>query len=142
MLYNIPHVIPPGLMKILMEMGHGDEIVLADGNFPAEALNSRVIRCDGSGIPELLDAVMQFFPLDYLQAHAVVMMEKPAELPEPQVWEKYRDILARRSREQFAIGCIPRQAFYDRAQKAYAVVATGETARFANVLLKKGIVRF
>jgi L-fucose mutarotase len=142
MLYNIPPVIPPKLMKILMEMGHGDEIVLSDGNFPAKALGNRVIRCDGSDIPELLDAIMQFLPLDYTEAHAVVLMEKPDELPEPPVWDAYRSILSQRSREEFAIGHISRQAFYSRAQNAYVIVATGEKTRFANILLKKGIVRF
>jgi len=142
MLYNIPPAITPKLMKILMEMGHGDEIIIADGNFPAASLNSRVVRCDGSDIPELLDAIMQFFPLDYAAACPVVMMDKPAEQPEPPVWDKYRTILSARSRDRYAIEHIPRQAFYSRAKAAYAVVATGEKVRFGNILLIKGIVRF
>jgi L-fucose mutarotase len=85
---------------------------------------------------------MQFFPLDYAVTHSVVMMEKPSGQPEPPVWNKYHSILTARSREEFNVGYLPRQAFYDRAREAYAVVATGEKARFANILLKKGIVRF
>jgi L-fucose mutarotase len=142
MLYNIPPVITPKLMKTLMEMGHGDEIVLSDGNFPARSMNNRIIRCDGSGIPELLDAVAQFFPLDYAAEHSVVMMETTPGMPEPPVWDAYRMILKTRCKDKFNIQFLSRQAFYERARLAFAVVTTGEKTRFANILLKKGVVRF
>lgn len=142
MLYNIPPVITPKLMKTIMEMGHGDEIVLSDGNFPAKGMNKNVIRCDGTGLPALLDAIMQFFPLDYAAEYSVTLMVKPDDLPEPPVWEKYYEILAARSREAYKIEHIGRFDLYDRARAAYAVVTSGERERFANIILKKGIVRF
>jgi L-fucose mutarotase len=129
-------------MKTLMEMGHGDEIVLSDGNFPSKSMNDRIIRCDGLGIPELLDAVAQFLPLDYTVEQPVVMMETPPGTKEPPVWEAYRKILAARCKDKFDIKFLSRQAFYERARQAFAVVATGEKTRFANILLKKGVVRF
>lgn len=142
MLYNIPPVLSPKLMKTLMEMGHGDEIVLSDGNFPARSVNDRLIRCDGLGVPELLEAIAPFFPLDYAVEYPVVMMETPPGLPTPSIWEVYRKILSERCKDTFKIQFMARQAFYERARQAFAVVATGEKARFANILLKKGVVRF
>lgn len=142
MLYNIPPVLSPKLMKTLMEMGHGDEIVLSDGNFPARSMNDRLIRCDGLGVPELLDAVAQFLPLDYAVEYPVVMMETPPGVPKPPIWDIYRKILSERCKDKFDIQFMARQAFYERARQAFAVVATGEKARFANILLKKGVVRF
>ncbi len=141
MLNGIPRVLTPKLMKTLMEMGHGDEIVLGDGNFPAKSLNRRVLRCDGSDIPELLEAILRFFPLDHAAAQPVVMMEVPDDLPEPPVWGRYRALLFASGADPARILHLPRFQFYERARAAYAVVATGETTRFANILLKKGIVR-
>jgi L-fucose mutarotase len=141
MLKNIPLIISPELMKTLMEMGHGDEIVLADGNFPAASVAQRLIRCDGHGVPELLEAILTLFPLDiYVDRPAALMSVVPGDKTEPTIWEQYRAIL-KASGEQFSdFEFVERFAFYERAKKAYAVVATSEKALYANVILKKGVL--
>ena len=141
MLKHIPEILTPELLKVLMEMGHGDEIVIADGNFPGAAIAQRLIRLDGHGVPEILDAVMQFFPLDSYTEKPVGLMEVVAGDPAvPVIWDTYREILNRYEPEHCEIEFNERFAFYERAKKAYAVIATGETAIYANVLLKKGVV--
>jgi L-fucose mutarotase len=141
MLKNIPSIISPELMKILMEMGHGDEIVLADGNFPAASVARRLVRCDGHGVPELLEAILTLFPLDiYVDRPAALMSVVPGDKTKPTIWEQYRAIL-KASGEQFSdFEFVERFAFYERAKKAYAVVATSEKALYANIILKKGVL--
>jgi L-fucose mutarotase len=140
MLKGIPKIIAPDLLKILAEMGHGDEIVLADGNFPAASMGQRVVRCDASDGPELLDGILQLFPLDTFVPRPVGLMQVvPGDNYTPAIWEKYLSILAAHGHSD-VVEYIERFAFYDRTRKAYAVVATGEMARYANVILKKGIV--
>ncbi len=125
-----------------MEMGHGDEIVIADGNFPAEAIGKRVIRCDGHGVPALLDAIMQLFPLDTYTDKPVMLMEVvPGDPVVPTIWDEYKDIINKYEPENCKIEMIERFAFYERAKDAYAVVATGEEAIYANIILKKGVVK-
>ena len=125
-----------------MEMGHGDEIVIADGNFPAEAIGKRVVRCDGHGVPELLDAIMQLFPLDTYTDKPVMLMEVvPGDPVVPTIWDEYKDIINKYEPENCKIEMIERFAFYERAKTAYAVVATGEEAIYANIILKKGVVK-
>ena len=142
MLKNIPKIMSPELVKILMEMGHGDEIVLADGNFPAETIGQRVIRCDGHGVTELLDAVMRFFPLDTYTDKPVMLMEVVKGDPVvPTIWEDYKAVINKYEPENCKIEMIERFDFYERAKKAYAVVATGEEAIYANIILKKGVVK-
>ncbi|MGN0587795.1 MAG: L-fucose mutarotase [Oscillospiraceae bacterium] len=141
MLKNIPKIISPELIKTLMEMGHGDEIVIADGNFPAESIGQRVIRCDGHGVPELLDAILQFFPLDTYTPQPVMLMQVVDGDPVPTIWEKYKSILNTYESGNCDIEMIERFAFYERAKKAYAVIATGEEAVYANIILKKGVVK-
>lgn len=141
MLKNIPKIISPELIKTLMEMGHGDEIVIADGNFPAEAVGRRVIRSDGHGVPELLDAILQFFPLDTYTPQPVMLMQVVDGDPVPAIWDKYKSILNRYESGSCDIEMIERFAFYERAKKAYAVIATGEEAVYANIILKKGVVK-
>lgn len=142
MLKNIPKILSPEFVKILMEMGHGDEIVIADGNFPAEAIGKRVVRCDGHGVPELLDAVMQLFPLDTYTDKPVMLMEVVKGDPVvPTIWEDYKKIISKYEPENCRIEMIERFAFYERAKTAYAVVATGEEAIYANIILKKGVVK-
>lgn len=132
----------PELLKILMEMGHGDEIVLADGNFPAETIGQRVVRCDGHGVTELLDAVMQFLPLDTYTDKPVMLMEVVKGDPVvPTIWEDYKAVINKYEPENCKIEMIERFDFYERAKKAYAVVATGEEAIYANIILKKGVVK-
>ena len=140
MLKGIPSIIPPELLKILMEMGHGDEIVIGDGNFPAASIAQRLVRCDGHGVPELLDAILQLFPLDkYVEAPVSLMAVVPGDtVPTPVIWETYKEIVSKYETTQ--IEFLERFAFYERAKTAYAVVATGESAIYANVILKKGVV--
>lgn len=142
MLKNIPKILSPELLKILMEMGHGDEIVIADGNFPAEAIGRRVVRCDGHGVPELLDGIMQLFPLDTYTDKPVMFMEVvPGDPVVPTIWDEYKKIISKYEPENCKIEMIERFAFYERAKTAYAVVATGEEAIYANIILKKGVVK-
>lgn len=140
MLKGIPSVLSPQLLKVLMEMGHGDELVLADGNFPSETCGQRVVRLDGHGVPGILDAVLQLLPLDtYVQA-PVCLMQNGANDPKPEIWDIY-DRIIQKHQPGVKTELIERFAFYDRAKKAYAVVATGEGAVYANIILKKGVVK-
>ena len=142
MLKNIPKILSPELVKTLMEMGHGDEIVIADGNFPAEAIGKRVIRCDGHGVPELLEAIMQLFPLDTYTEKPVMLMEVvPGDPVVPTIWEDYKSIISKYEPENCKIEMIERFAFYERTTTAFAVAATGEEATYANIILKKGVVK-
>ena len=144
MLKGIPPILSPELLKVLCEMGHGDRIVLADGNFPAESVgkDAKVIRLDGHGVPELLNAVLQLFPLDTYVPHPVKLMAVVAgDAVETPIWNTYKEIIGRHDRRGSAtIEEIERFAFYEEAKKAYAIVATGETAIYANVMLQKGVV--
>ena len=142
MLKNIPKILSPELVKTLMEMGHGDEIVIADGNFPAETIGKRVVRCDGHGVTELLDAIMQLFPLDTYTEKPVMLMEVvPGDPVVPTIWDDYKAVINKYEPENCKIEMIERFAFYERAKTAYAVVATGEEAIYANIILKKGVVK-
>jgi L-fucose mutarotase len=142
MLKNIPPILSPELLKILMEMGHGDEIVLADGNFPAASVARRLVRSDGHGVPEVLEALLRFLPLDqYVDQPVALMAVVPGDKTKPTIWKTYRSIIAS-SGERFSdFEFVERFAFYERAQKAYAVIATSESALYANVILKKGVIK-
>jgi L-fucose mutarotase len=140
-LIGIPKLLPPDLLKILMEMGHGDEIVLGDGNFPAASHAQRLVRCDGHGVPELLDAILQLLPLDrYVDKPAALMQVVPGDSAETPIWETYRRIIEQRTGLKDPFEQVERFAFYERARKAYAIVATGESALYANLILKKGVI--
>jgi L-fucose mutarotase len=141
MLKGIPSIISPDLLKILMEMGHGDEIVFADGNFPSASSARRLVRSDGNQVPDLLQAVLPFFPLDPFVEHPVALMAVvPGDSSRPSIWEKYRAII--QQHEKLAdFEYVERFAFYERARQAYAVVATSETAPYGNIILKKGLVK-
>ena len=142
MLKGIPSILPPELLKIMMEMGHGDTLVIGDGNFPAAACAKRLVRCDGHGATELLDAIMTFFPLDTYVEKPMNLMEvmKGANVETP-IWETYKEIVAKHdSRGADAIGQIERFEFYDESKTAYAIIATGESALYANIMLQKGVV--
>ncbi|MBO0993247.1 L-fucose mutarotase [Bacillus sp. SD088] len=142
MLKGIPSIISPELMKILMEMGHGDEIVLADANFPsASHAQHHLIRCDGHGIPELLAAILKFFPLDTYVEHPVTLMDVvEGEQFQPTIWENYETFIQKEQAISLQMEYVDRFAFYERAKKAYAIVATGEAAQYANIILKKGVL--
>lgn len=138
MLKGIPSIISPELLKILMEMGHGDEIVIGDGNFPGASTNERCVRCDGHNATELLEAILKLFPLDTYQKPVYLMGKVPGDTVETPIWDEYEKIIAPYTNDKPEQ--IERFAFYERAEKAYAVVMTGEKALYANVILKKGVV--
>lgn len=142
MLKNIPSIIPPDLLKILMEMGHGNEIVIGDGNFPAAAYAQRLVRCDGHGVSEVLNAVLKLMPLDtYVDAPLTLMQVVEKDAPEPEIWSEYRKIAEKYEPNNCKFEQMERYAFYERAKEAYAVIATGESAIYANIILKKGVVK-
>lgn len=141
MLKGIPPIVSPELLKILMEMGHGDEIVLGDGNFPAASCSKRLIRCDGHGVPEILDAILTLFPLDTAASKPVSLMQTGSEVKEPPtIWDAYQEIIKKHEPEGCPFTYVERYAFYEKARTAYAVIATGESALYANIILKKGVV--
>lgn len=144
MLKGIPKILSPELLKVLCEMGHGDRIVIADGNFPAQSMgkDSIVIRCDGHGVPELLEGILQLFPLDtYVQKPVKLMEVVPGDTVATPIWDTYKEIIGRHdSRGSETIENIERFKFYDESQKAYAIIATSEKALYANIILQKGVV--
>ncbi len=141
MLKGISPLVCPELLKTLAEMGHGDELVLADAHFPAMSLGPRVIRADGLGIAGLLEAVLALIPLDqYDPDHFALMEVCQGDTVVPHIWEDYTAIL-RRAEPETQPTYLERFEFYDRARKAYCIVATGERAQYANIILKKGVVR-
>lgn len=140
MLKGIPDIISPELLKILDEMGHGDEIVIGDGNFPAASNAKRLVRLDGHGVPEILEAILKLVPLDpYVDSPVMLMQVTPGDDTDPIIWKDYERIVKEQSGD-FKMSEIERFAFYERARDAYAIVATGETALYANIILKKGVV--
>ena len=145
MLKGISPIISPELLKALAEMGHGDELVIADGNFPCHSVgkNSIVIRADGHGVPEVLDAILKLIPLDTYTDKPVALMEvvKGDTCGTPEIWSTYEEILNKYEPDHHNIDYTERFAFYDRAKDAYLIIATGEKAIYANILLKKGVVK-
>lgn len=141
MLKGIPSILSPELLKILMEMGHGDTITIGDGNFPAAAVAQRLVRLDGHGVPEILDAVLKLFPLDTYVEEPVFLMEiVPGDNVDPVIWRDYERII-RENEGDRKIAHVERFEFYERAKKSYCVVATGEKALYANIILQKGVVK-
>jgi L-fucose mutarotase len=142
MLKGIPSIISPELLKVLMEMGHGDEICLGDGNFPNSSLNKQVIRCDGHGVPELLDAILSLIPLDTYDSKPVSLMAvNPTDGIQTPIWDTYMDLIRKHDgRGEEIVQHIERFAFYERARGCMAIVATGEKALYANIILKKGVI--
>ena len=144
MLKGISPLLSPMLLKVLCEMGHGDTIVIADGNFPAETMGKDgiVIRMDGHGVPEILEAILEVFPLDQYVEKPVYLMERvPGDNADISIWKTYEElILKTEERGVRVIDKLERFAFYEEAKKAYAVIATSETSQYANVILKKGCV--
>lgn len=144
MLKNIPPILSPDMLKVLCEMGHGDRLVLADANFPSASVgkNAIVLRADGHSATELLDAILQVLPLDTYVEHPVSLMQViPGDPVETPIWEDYKAIVKQRDgKDAAAFGEIERFAFYEEAKKAYAVIATGERALYANLILQKGVL--
>mgnify|MGYP004709362825 FL=1 len=145
MLKGIPKILSPELLKVLCEMGHSDRLVIADGNFPSESMgkNAKVIRCDGHGVPELLEAILTVFPLDtYVETPVSLMQVMPGDNVETPIWDEYKEIISKYDeRGEKAIGQTERFAFYEETKTAYAIIATGESALYANIMLQKGVVK-
>jgi len=147
MLKNIPSILSLELLKVLAEMGHSDRICIGDGNFPgasmAKAKGAIFLRADGHGVPELLDAILRLIPLDaYVEKPVALMEVVPGDTcPTPEIWDVYKKILNQYEPNNCDIDMTERFAFYERAKKAYLIIATGETAIYANILLKKGVVK-
>ncbi len=148
MLKNIPPILSPELLKVLCEMGHGDRICIGDGNFPGASMakpnNCVLVRADGHGVPELLDAILQVIPLDEYVEHPALIMQvadkdKGLEVP---IWDTYKQIVSKHdSRGAAAFGSVERFAFYEEARNAYCILQSGETAIYANIILQKGVVK-
>jgi len=138
MLKGISNIISPELLKILMEMGHGDELVFGDGNFPAASYAHRIVRADGHKIKAILEAILPLFPLDYSVDFSAVLMSENGT--NPSVWSAYREVLSTYpdGDKQFLV--ITKPEFYERVKKAYCVVATGESEKFANLIIRKGVI--
>jgi len=140
MLKGISPLLSPKLLEILCRMGHGDEIVLADAHFPGESYNRRIVRADGLRIASLLDAILPLFVLDqYVDSPVVMMAPVRGDTLDPEVEKSYRAVIDKYYPDTPPIARIDRFAFYDRTKSAFAVVMTGETAKYGNIILKKGV---
>ena len=140
MLVGISPLIGPDLLALLHRMGHGDEVVLADAHFPGESVGQRLLRADGLRIAPLLDAILPLLALDTYVEHPVIMMAVvPGDALDPTVEAGYRAVIDKYWPETSPIQRVERFAFYERARQAFAVVMTGETAKYGNIILKKGV---
>jgi L-fucose mutarotase len=143
MLKGIPSIIGPELLKVLCEMGHTDELTIGDGNFPGHTYGQKVIRMDGHGIPEILDAILKLFPLDTYVAHpAALMGVVPGDTCQTPIWDTYKEIVAKYDdRGSDCFEELQKPDFYERTKKhSSVVIMTGEKALYANIILKKGVV--
>ncbi|MGQ1948171.1 L-fucose mutarotase [Geofilum sp. OHC36d9] len=140
MLKGISPIISPKLLEVLARMGHGDEIILADAHFPGESFNNNVLRADGLRIPDLLEAILPLFELDsYVPAPIAMMAPVKGDILDPSVEEAYLKAIHKTNPDIAPIERIGRFDFYDRTRRAFAVVITGETVKYGNILLKKGV---
>lgn len=140
MLKNISPLISPQLLKTLAEMGHGDEIIFSDAHFPAHSMGPQVIHADGLQVSNLLAAIIPLFELDSYAPPLVMMAPVAGDTLDPAVEQRYLQALfGEAASTQHRIERIDRFAFYERAKKAFAIVITGETAKYGNILLKKGV---
>jgi L-fucose mutarotase len=140
MLKGISPLISPELLNVLARMGHGDEIILADAHFPGESFNSNVLRADGLQISNLLEAILPLFELDsYVPAPLVMMTAVEGDELDPAVEQSYLEAIRKTNPNVAPIERIDRFAFYERTKSAFAVLMTGETAKYGNILLKKGV---
>jgi len=139
MLKHIDTCISPDLLKVLMEMGHGDEIVLADANFPANSHTDNCIRLDGNDLQTVLKGVTKLIPLDTYVDCPVILMMHGSEIERPIIWDSYEKIITE-ANEPYKVLYLDRHAFYERAKKAYAIVATSDINLYANIILKKGVI--
>ena len=148
MLKGIPDILSGDLLKVLADMGHGDKIVISDGNFPSSPSSSMgkngvVIRCNGHGVPEILDAVLSLFPLDTFVDKPVTLMKVvPGQEVETPIWDTYEQIISKYDeRGKNAIQFVERFDFYEESKKSYAIIATSESALYACMILQKGVIK-
>jgi L-fucose mutarotase len=140
MLKGISRYLGPELLAVLHEMGHGDEIILADAHFPGHSIGPRVIRADGIPIQSLLDGILPLFELDSYAPPLVMMEVVPGDLLDPAVEKDYMDAIRKHAPDAPSPERIDRHAFYARARSAFAIVMTGESRKYGNLLLKKGVI--
>ncbi len=135
MLKKIPSNLSPDIVKYLMEMGHGDEIVIADGNFPSYSTNSTVVSMQGNTVCELLESITELIPLNTDIKYNAFMMKPDQDAESPTIWDQYKSIL---SDSKARIELLGRDDFYERCKKAYVIISTSDKALYANVILNKG----
>ncbi len=143
MLKGIPDIISPDLLKILHEMGHGDDLVIGDANYPAASNAQRLIRCDGHGVTELLNAILQLFPLDsYVECPVSLMQVVPGDPTIPEIQDEIKKVIVKQEvRGEKVIEYVERFSFYEKAKKAYAIVATTERKLYGCMIIKKGVIK-
>nr|WP_106782265.1 RbsD/FucU domain-containing protein [Lysinibacillus timonensis] len=139
MLKNIKSCISPELLKVLMEMGHGDEIVLADGNFPAASHAQQLVRLDGNQMTHVLKGILELLPLDHYVKNPISLMMHGEEVGRPAIWNDFEKVIKSEG-YPFNVQYLERSHFYNRAKSAYCIVATSEQALYANIILKKGVI--
>jgi L-fucose mutarotase len=139
MLKGIHRCISPELLKVMAEMGHGDEIILADAHFPAHSVNPRVLRANGLDVTTMLEGMLPLLETDSYDAPFVMMAAVEGDQLDPAVEEQYMAVIRRHVPSAQAPQRIDRFAFYERARSAYAVVVTGELRKYGNLLVKKGV---
>ena len=139
MLKGISPLLSPDLLTVLCEMGHGDEIILADAHFPGHSIGPQVLRADGHAVKELLDGILPLFELDAYAAPLVMMEVVSGDVPDPAVEADYMAVVRKHAPNAPNPVRIDRFAFYERARSAYAIVMTGELRKYGNLILKKGV---
>ncbi len=145
MLKKVSKLLTGDMLKVLCDMGHGDEIVIADANFPAETVAKRLIRVPGIDAVSLCEAILEVFPLDSYSDYPAALMDltdsdKKKGMPVPGIWAEYEEILSEACQKRVEIELMERYAFYERAQKAFAVIQTGEEKQYGNLILVKGVI--
>lgn len=146
MLKGINKIFTGDLLKILCDMGHGDELVIVDANFPAETMGKRVIKLPGSEGTEILEAVLELFPLDHILSEPVVLLDmepkdRKTGMEAPEIWKDFQNIVNKKAGSTANIGRMSRQEFYNRSKQAYAIIQTGEERLYGDILLVKGVIK-
>lgn len=143
MLKNVPNILSPDLLKYLSQMGHSDKLVICDGNFPIHSIgkNANIVRLDGHGVIEVLDAILTMIPLDNYVDKSVFLMEKvPGDSVETPIWDDIAKCVKKHENKEGIVGFIERFKFYETAKDAYLFIATSEKALYANVMIQKGVI--
>ena len=141
MIKGIPSILSPDLMKVMMEMGHGDKLIIADGNFPSKSQGVQSLSFDGHGTIVLLESILKFFPLDtYIEKPIELMSVVKGDNTIPKIWENYYTIFESYGYDKSKIDFIERFKFYEKAKNSYIILATSEKALYANISLTKGVV--